>query len=130
MEGSVFMIFIGGIAQGRKDFDFFRQTMICKKCGRYSSISVFMVYTYFSFFFIPLFKWGKKYYAVSNCCNTVYAIDAELGRSIERGEAVTLREEDLTMIGMNDSRTNNCPDCGYLLNPEYEYCPKCGRKLS
>lgn len=123
------MFFIGGIAQGRKDFDFFRQTMICKKCGRYSSISVFMVYTYFSFFFIPLFKWGKKYFAVSNCCGTVYAIDPELGRSIEHGESVTLREEDLTIVGMDNSHTNNCPDCGYLLSPEYEYCPKCGRKV-
>ena len=35
------------IELNKKDFDFFRQTMICKKCGRYSSISVFMVYTYF-----------------------------------------------------------------------------------
>ena len=45
------MIFIGGISQGRINFDFFRQTMVCKKCGRFSSISVFMVYSYFSFFF-------------------------------------------------------------------------------
>ena len=123
------MIFIGGISQGRKDFDFFRQTMICKKCGRYSSISVFMIYTYFSFFFIPLFKWGKQYYAVSNCCNTVFSIDKELGKAIERGEHINLREEDLTIVGMDQSRTNHCPDCGFLLTPEYAYCPKCGKKL-
>ena len=123
------MIFIGGISQGRKNFDFFRQTMICKKCGRYSSISVFMIYTYFSFFFIPLFKWGKQYYAVSNCCNTVFSIDKELGKAIERGEHIDLREEDLTIVGMDQSRTNHCPDCGFLLTPEYAYCPKCGRKL-
>ena len=122
------MIFIGGIATGRKDFDF-RQTMICKKCGRYSSISVFMVYTYFSFFFIPLFKWGKKYYAVSNCYNTLFSIDPEQGRSIEKGERMELREEDLHLIGMDGSRSLHCTDCGYLLTPEYEYCPKCGKKL-
>ncbi len=122
------MIFIGGIATGRKDFDF-RQTMICKKCGRYSSISVFMVYTYFSFFFIPLFKWGKKYYAVSNCCGTVFSIHQDLGRSIEHGEAVEIREEDLEIVGANAAHTAHCPDCGYSLTPEFEYCPKCGRKL-
>jgi len=65
------MIFIGGISQGHKDLGFL-QTLICKKCGRFSSVSVYMVYTYFSFFFIPLFKWGKKYYAVSNCCQTTF----------------------------------------------------------
>ena len=121
------MIFIGGIATGRKDFDF-RQTMICKKCGRYSSISVFMVYTYFSFFFIPLFKWGKKYYATSNCCNTVFAIDPALGKAIESGESIALTENDLEIIGMTSNQTNHCPDCGYLLLPEYEFCPKCGKK--
>ncbi len=123
------MIFIGGISRGRKDFDFFRQTMVCKKCGRYSSISVFMIYTYFSFFFIPLFKWGKKYYAVSNCCNTVYSIDQELGKAIENGENILLQEDNLTIVGMASASTTNCLDCGFLLTPEYTYCPKCGRKL-
>lgn len=77
------MFFIGGIFQGKKEFEHFRQTIVCKKCGRLCSISVFMTYTCFSFFFIPLFKWGKQYYAVSNCCHTIYAIDAELGKAIE-----------------------------------------------
>lgn len=123
------MFFIGGIFQGKKEFEQFRQTMICKKCGRYSSISVFMTYTCFSFFFIPLFKWGKEYYAVSNCCHTVYSIDRELGKAIEHGEAVTLREEDLTIVGMGQAQEVHCSDCGYLLTPEYAYCPKCGKKL-
>ena len=94
------MFFIGGIFQGKKEFEHFRQTIVCKKCGRLCSISVFMTYTCFSFFFIPLFKWGKQYYAVSNCCHTIYAIDAELGKAIEHGESVTLREEDLTIAGI------------------------------
>ncbi len=89
------MFFIGGIFQGKKEFEHFRQTIVCKKCGRLCSISVFMTYTCFSFFFIPLFKWGKQYYAVSNCCYTIYAIDAELGKAIEHGESVTLREGGL-----------------------------------
>ena len=83
----------------------------------------------FSFFFIPLFKWGKQYYAVSNCCHTIYAIDAELGKAIEHGESVTLREEDLTIAGMGQAQEMHCPDCGYLLSQEYAYCPKCGRKI-
>lgn len=122
------MIFIGGISMGRKDFDF-RQTIICKKCGRYSSISVFMVYSYFSFFFIPLFKWGKKYYAVSNCCQAVYTIDTELGRAVEHGENVTIHEADLTLVGTDHMHQQNCPDCGYLLESNFSYCPKCGKKI-
>ena len=110
------MFFIGGIFQGKKEFEHFRQTIVCKKCGRLCSISV-------------LFKWGKQYYAVSNCCHTIYAIDAELGKAIEHGESVTLREEDLTIAGMGQAQEIHCPDCGYLLSQEYAYCPKCGRKI-
>lgn len=54
------MIFIGGIAQGRKDFDFFHKTMICKKCGRYSSISVFYGLYLFQFLLHPPFQVGQK----------------------------------------------------------------------
>lgn len=122
------MIFIGGISQGQKDLGFL-QTFICKKCGRYSSVSVFMVYTYFSFFFIPLFKWGKKYYAVSNCCQTTFSIPNEIGKAIERGESITLKEEDLEATGFEKNDCSYCPNCGFLLSPEYTYCPKCGRKL-
>lgn len=122
------MFFIGGIATGRKDFPF-RQTIICPKCGRLSSISVFMVYTYFSFFFIPLFKWGKKYFAASNCCNAIFSIDPALGRTLEQGEQIELRPEDLSLVGMDASQAVHCADCGYLLSPEYEFCPKCGKKL-
>lgn len=121
------MFFIGGIATGRKDLPF-HQTLICPKCGRLCGISVFMTYTYFSFFFIPLCKWGKKYYAVSNCCNAVFSIDAALGRALEQGDSIELRPEQLTLVGVDASRAARCPDCGYLLSPEYEYCPKCGRK--
>lgn len=122
------MIFIGGISMGQKMLDFI-QTMICKSCGRYTGISVYMTYTYFSFFFIPLFKWGKKYYAVTSCCNTVYAIPDVLGRAIERGETVTLTEDDLTPTGEAMERDRRCPNCGYPLQGGYTYCPGCGRKL-
>ena len=102
------MFFIGGIFQGKKEFEHFRQTIVCKKCGRLCSISVFM----------------------TNCCHTIYAIDAELGKAIEHGESVTLREEDLTIAGMGQAQEIHCPDCGYLLSQEYAYCPKCGRKIN
>lgn len=120
------MFFIMGISSGEKDLDF-RQTIICKSCGRYSSVSIFMTYTYLSLFFLPIFKWGKRYVAVSNCCGAMFALDADLGRSIERGERPTLREEDLHPMGA--AETVRCPDCGYPLSQDFAYCPKCGRAL-
>ena len=49
------MIFIGGIAEGIKQLIYGRQ-VFCRFCGRGTEVELYMLYTYFSFFFIPLFK--------------------------------------------------------------------------
>lgn len=35
---------------------------------------VYMTYMYFSFFFIPLFKWNKRFYVKMSCCDAVYEL--------------------------------------------------------
>lgn len=119
------MFFIGGIATGKKVFSF-RQMVTCKVCGRYSSISVFMTYTYFSFFFIPLFKWNKQYFAVSNCCETIFSIPKHLGELIAHRENITLQDDDLTIAYHGQK---HCPHCGISVENHFVYCPKCGEKL-
>ena len=56
------MLFIGGISQGRKLLNYAR-SILCGSCGSTSQCQVFMTYMYFSFFFIPLFKWNKRFCA-------------------------------------------------------------------
>ena len=53
------MIFIGGISSAVKQLEYLK-TVICSVCGGYGRYQVFMTYTYFSFFFIPLFKWNRN----------------------------------------------------------------------
>jgi DNA-directed RNA polymerase subunit RPC12/RpoP len=89
-----------------------------------------MTYMYFSLFFIPVFKWGRRYYLRSSCCNTVYELDPELGRRLQKGEAEDVGERELHAVNMGHTYGNRCPYCGYPASPEFEYCPKCGRKLS
>ena len=55
------MFFIGGITQGTKELVYNAAAMICGRCGRYGRYQVFMTYMCLSFFFIPIFKWGRKY---------------------------------------------------------------------
>ncbi|RBP42761.1 zinc ribbon domain-containing protein [Garciella nitratireducens] len=123
------MIFIAGISSKQKQLDF-HQTMICPHCGQYGHYKVFMEYLYFSFFFLPLFKWNKKYYVKSSCCNCIYTISKELGSCIERGENVTLKEEDLELFydaGVNIA--GKCPRCNKEIDLNYQYCPYCGTPL-
>lgn len=122
------MFFIFGISQGEKKLDYI-QTMLCSSCGQFGRLELYMTYTYFSLFFIPIFRWSKKYYIKSTCCNTLYEIDCELGKRLHRGEG-SVREEDLrTVYGKEASDKKRCPVCGYYSVPEYSYCPRCGNRL-
>lgn len=123
------MFFIFGISNGEKELKF-NQTMICSRCGQFGRLNVYMTYMYFSLFFIPIFFWNKKYFAKSTCCNTVYSLSSDIGKKIRRGEEVIISENDLIPIsGSGQNFAGFCPSCGYHTEPDFEYCPKCGRRL-
>lgn len=127
------MFFMMGITDGRKDLDY-NQTEICGVCGRYGRFQVFMTYTVLSLFFIPCFKWNRRYYVQTSCCNTLYELDREIGRRIERGEDVRILPEHLQKVGNGRSGYHygdckRCPNCGYETTEDFVFCPKCGTRL-
>ena len=126
------MIFIGGISSGRKQIAYLK-TVICARCGAYGRYAVFMTYMYFSFFFLPLFKWNKKYYVRMSCCGALYELDPEVGRRLSKGEDLEIQESDLTLLedgrGNPWNRTKRCASCGYETEEDFAYCPKCGNPL-
>ncbi len=123
------MFFIGifGISQKESKLSHI-QTEICPECGSFGRFDVYMVYSCFSAFFIPLIRWGKKYYVQLSCCQSLYALREETGRAIEHGDKVIISQSDLTPI-LAGKKTKYCPNCHYELNDGFEYCPKCGTKL-
>lgn len=122
------MIFVMGINQKEKRLNF-DQLVICKCCGKYGHADVFMTYTYFMFFFIPLFKWNRKYYIRMRCCGSSMQLDRELGKAIEQGE-ITEIDFDRIHFVQQDKTIKHCNTCGFTSpEPDYEYCPKCGKKL-
>lgn len=123
------MFFIFGISNGEKQLDY-NETMVCKRCGSFGRFEVYMTYMYFSLFFIPLIIWNRKYYARSTCCNAVYSIPADIGKKIRRGEKVNLSEMDLEPAGgFGQGSVRVCPNCGYPVEPDFDYCPKCGSRI-
>lgn len=87
-----------------------------------------MTYMFFSFFFIPLFKWNRHYYVRMNCCNATTEISADLGKAIARGE-VTKIPLDTLHFGRYENRMKHCSYCGFTTEEDFQYCPKCGRAL-
>lgn len=65
----------------------------------------------------------------STCCGSLYTIDKELGKDIERGYRSKIDESDLQPVTINYEGERHCRNCNYPSQSEYEYCPKCGMKL-
>lgn len=132
------MIFIGGISQGQKILDYVK-TVICSRCGGYGRYQVVMTYMYFSFFFIPLFKWNKKFYVKMSCCGAMYELNPEVGKALLHGQQVDIAQSDLTLVQEGNRRSTcedgaykvwkKCVRCGYETKEDFEYCPKCGGRL-
>lgn len=141
------MFFIGGVGQGSKVLNF-SGTILCRFCGSQSGCQVVMTYYYFSFFFIPLFKWNKRYLIRMSCCDAVYELAPDVGRAIARGEMVEIRDQDLKLVQDGRYRyssvqasaaqdgepeeipqTRRCPICKSEVPGEYKYCPHCGQRL-
>ena len=91
------MFFMMGITDGRKDFDF-NQTVVCSLCGKYGRYKVFMTYTVLSLFLIPCFKWNKRYYVQTSCCNALYELEPEVGKRIAAGENVEIQPQNLSRV--------------------------------
>lgn len=120
-----------GISQDRKDLDF-TQTEICDVCESYGRLCVFVTYTVLTLFFIPLWKWNRRYYVQTSCCQSIYELNEETGRRIENGENVKITKEDLILIkkGQTGTSYKKCFNCGYETAEDFEFCPKCGNRFN
>ncbi len=122
------MFFIMGITEGKKELHYDGGMHLCPTCGAYASYTVFMTYMCLSLFFIPVFRWNKKYYVKPSCCNSLLALGSEKGKAISRGEKVRIEDADLAIVRQN-SRAKRCGNCGYETTENFAYCPKCGERL-
>jgi hypothetical protein len=121
------MFLIMGINQKEKKLNF-DQLIICKCCEKYGHVEVFLTYTYFMLFFIPIIKWNKRYYVRMNCCGSSCEISGELGKAIEKGQVVDLNLDDLN-FGKRESSVRHCSYCGFTTTDDFQFCPKCGKTM-
>lgn len=124
------MFFIMGINSGQRRLNF-DQVEVCRCCGRYGHIQVFMTYMYLSLFFIPIFKWNKRFYVKMSCCDAVAELDVSFGKAIARGEISRINYETLRFQNRYDggSGIRRCGKCGFTTEEDFQYCPKCGNPL-
>ena len=124
------MFFIMRIGPKQKQLSY-DQLFVCDNCGKYGRYEVFLTYMCFSFFFLPVIKWNRKYYARASCCGQVYELNQDIGTAIARGKQVEILPEHLQKVRVqsNTAAIKKCPDCGYETIENFQFCPKCGRQF-
>ncbi|MFW6146783.1 MAG: zinc ribbon domain-containing protein [Thermodesulfobacteriota bacterium] len=102
--------FIGGIQP--KTVTLEKQARTCPRCG-HVGLSLKRVDHYVSLFFIPLFpvKRGAPF-VICDHCNSI------------------LQEHDFSMAYQGPEKEKRCPSCGRKVEPEFAFCPYCGKPLS
>lgn len=108
----------------------YNQTMTCPECGHFGRYEVYLVANRFRLFFIPIFTFGKRYLVKTTCCNTIYQLDFEKGKAIEKGHPTSIVESDLTLYQLGTRETtSHCQNCGYTHEVGANFCPNCGHEL-
>jgi len=77
----------------------------------------------FEFFFIPVFKFSKKYILICTKCKSMYKIHDSSIEKILETEKVDYEDMEEVIY------ENRICECGEKIVDGYEYCPKCGKKL-
>ena len=90
----------------------------CKSCNISNGAKLIKSYTFFHFFFIPLFKWNEEYYVICNGCKSSFSISKEKGKEIERGGDVEVTYWDLKEV-------NNNYESYYIV----KRCSRCNREV-
>lgn len=102
------------------------ESVICPRCGRLTRAELIEIYTYFHFFFIPLFQWNRRYYLSLRCCKTLYEVPYDYAIELKQSPTIDFsRLRELTSFS-----SNICPRCGSIINPNFNYCPFCGERLN
>ncbi len=127
------MFFIGifGIDNKEKEIKIINN-LCCKNCNISNEARLIKTFTFFHFFFIPLFKWNESYYVICNGCNSIFNISKEKGKSVENGEDIEITYWDLKEVNNNYGSyytVRRCPICSREVENTFEYCPYCGEKI-
>lgn len=97
--------------------------VICT-CGRFSKMVLIQEYMYFHFFFIPIIKWGKKYFLEARCCGRVFEVPDDYVDELLRSEII-----DFNRVREVNTPYRVCPNCNQYVDRNFMYCPHCGSKL-
>ncbi len=99
----------------------------CRVCEAPETGTLIRIERVFSLFFVPVYRWNKRYAVQCKRCGTLYWLTREKGESLESGQEESIGYWE--MLENKMIRGGICPDCQQRVLPSFRYCPYCGKKL-
>ncbi len=118
------MVLLFGAGEGDQDLEL-HQPIVCPICGKKAHLEAYFHYNSVNVYFVPAYKYQKKYYAVTTCCGAVAALSEKQGKDIYWGQIDALPLHQLA-LGVN-AGFKACTNCGFDTMEPYQYCPVCGK---
>ena len=120
------MFFIVGITSGTSELGM-RRCASFPCCSHGGAAALTCVYRQFTFFFLPLFRFGKRYFISCPDCGAVYEIERDEGKRVELDPQAEIDPGRIHRLAGRAARF--CPNCGQRVNPDSRFCPFCGSRL-
>ena len=118
------MFLMFGIVSGMRDLGVRCCVLPC--CGSVRA-ALTCSFHQFTLFFVPLFRFRKRYFLTCPHCGSIYALSKEEGRRLERN---TDAQADPTQLHFWRQLGRRCrPHCGCNVETNSRYCPQCGTFL-
>ena len=121
------MFLIFGVTNGANDLGVHKCRFFLCCSSREVMASVTCTFQQFTLFFIPLFRFGKRYFVSCPNCGTVYEMRSDEGKRMERDYAAEIDPDMLTIV--QGATQKICPKCKCAVDPKCRYCPNCGTNL-
>jgi len=99
----------------------------CPVCGCEKALSVTRQYQSFSAFFIPLAKFGSRYFATCPGCASVFSVPDWCGKGTAEEGRYTASADLLTLLRKN--APGICPVCGAAHDAGDVFCRQCGHQF-
>ncbi len=120
------MFLIMGI-QDKTKVESYSNDLPCHKCDGHKGFELYTKYNYFHIFFIPVWTWGHRFSVKCNQCESYYYVKEESQIKAKSSEkSFTYWDLQPANIRKDVFVHKKCVKCGFELEDDFEFCPKCG----
>lgn len=99
----------------------------CRCCHAKGPLQLSRKYQYFHAFFIPLLKFHSQYFATCPHCASIFEVAPSVGEQARRTGTADAAPDQLHLLQDNTRRF--CPGCRAVIEPEDQFCRRCGARL-